>query len=229
MAMDPRFARLSAAFLAVTAVLPGLAAEDVEVLPTCTGEHPVPQDDPVVTVNDQCTPYAFVGETSPTDTTCQSVSCAHVRIDDALGANRLDTAAGPAPPTGSLYWGSHGLWSSGNDGAGSGLDADRLDGADGADFLRAAGGMRMVAGSVAADGSVLAGSGFTVSHFRTGGYTVTFATAFTGTPVVLGTLENTGTNGQVVAEAVTAASIQLGTSNAGGSSIDSAFHFVAMG
>ncbi|WP_426238185.1 hypothetical protein [Pararhizobium sp. DWP1-1-3] len=42
------------------------------------------------------------------------------------------------PPTGSMTWDGQTIWTSGNDGAGSGLDADLLDGQEGAFYQNAA-------------------------------------------------------------------------------------------
>jgi hypothetical protein len=99
----------------------------------------------------------------------------------------------------------------------------------GADAQALPGGPHLLSGRVAADGSVLAGAGFTVSHFRTGGYLVTFTVPFAVPPVVVGSEETTAFNGQVVVESVSAGSVQLGTSNASGSGADSAFHFMVAG
>jgi hypothetical protein len=55
----------------------------------------------------------------------------------------------------------------GVDGAGSGLDADTLDGMDSKSFAR-------LGGLVNSDGTILQGSGFTVSHLSDGEYQVSF-------------------------------------------------------
>lgn len=216
-------------------------------IPHASAQLPLPQSasycqTPVI-VNGQPVPEepvcisAYAGPPQPSDTQCDDVTCSRVRLDDGgAPGNVLDTDASGAPITpaaDNLYWGADRVLTTTDSSSFLGAtakaaDSDKLDGIDSNGFLRTSGGVRMVMGKVAADGSVLAGSGFTVSHFRTGGYLVTFSTAFSGLPTVVGTLENTGTNGQVVVESSSAASIQLGTSNASGSSIDSVFNFLAI-
>ena len=59
-----------------------------------------------------------------------------LRLDGSTsGANALDATAGLLAPTSGLFWGSAQVWTSTHDGAGSGLDADTLDGFSSGAFL----------------------------------------------------------------------------------------------
>lgn len=65
--------------------------------------------------------------------------------------------------TGPLTWGDQTIWHAGNDGSGSGLDADTVDGLQGSQFLRndLSGQTQQMQGNLQALGSCYAASGFT--------------------------------------------------------------------
>lgn len=96
---------------------------------------------------------------TPLDSRCDTHSCSQLRLDDGVDpGNVFDTQPGADAPQ-DLYWGSSAVWTSNSDGAGSGLDADRLDGQQGS-FYRDAG--NLDAGTLAvARGGTGTGTAFT--------------------------------------------------------------------
>lgn len=70
------------------------------------------------------------------------------------------------------------VWGSGNDGSGSGLDADTLDGVSSAGFLTTTTAGKIAAGSVAADGTLSNGLNMTsVTRNGAGDYTINYTAA----------------------------------------------------
>jgi hypothetical protein len=97
---------------------------------------------------------------------------------------------------------------------------------------QAAGGvetLRILRGHVAGNGTISAGTGFTVTRNSTGNYTINFSTAFSGEPAVTATAR---TSGSVVATSPTAntASCQIDTLSSGsGTAVDQDFFFIVVG
>ena len=91
------------------------------------------------------------------------------------------------------------------------------------------GSVRPITGQINADGSIAAGSGFTVAKGGTGTYTVTFTTAFAAVPTVVATVGPFATAGIIQAAVVTAVSttaVSFNTLN-GSNVVDRPFIFVA--
>jgi len=89
--------------------------------------------------------------------------------------------------------------------------------------------LRIVRGTVNADGSVVSGAGFTVSKAGTGLYTITFTTAFQDTPAVTATAV---TDGVTSLDTLAAGSFGCGVhagSVVGGNRADRQFSFIAIG
>jgi hypothetical protein len=93
--------------------------------------------------------------------------------------------------------------------------------------------LRIVRGNVGADGSITAGSGFTVSHLMTGWYRVTFNSPFAGLPTVTAVVDNSTSGGKRAAliSQVTTNSFLLVTfkTNDADTVPDEKFHFIAIG
>ena len=89
--------------------------------------------------------------------------------------------------------------------------------------------LRIVRGVVSAAGTILAGSGFTVTYTGLGAYTVTFDTAFAGLPTISATVQS-GLSRLVTSTSVGAGSAQFRTfiSNIAAAA-DHQFHFIAIG
>jgi hypothetical protein len=95
--------------------------------------------------------------------------------------------------------------------------------------------LRIIRGVVAANGSIITGSGFTVRHDSAGNYLITFNTPFAGPPSVTGTVEwdpgasPTGNVG-IVTDGVTSANARLLTREHNINDWrDMPFHFIAIG
>lgn len=104
--------------------------------------------------------------------------------------------------------------------------------------------LRMIRGTVKADGSKLEGSGFTVTRDRTGVYDVTFSTAFTDRPTVVvsqqfpddnhtsgGKISDTGgnTRDNALVVGVTNSMVRIKTGDGDGDASNRRFHFIAIG
>jgi hypothetical protein len=90
--------------------------------------------------------------------------------------------------------------------------------------------LRMVRGSVNANGTVARGGGFTVVHnggVGTGSFTITFTPAFSGVPSVTATAVNVAVRagGSISASSVTVSTVNFSTS----SPVDDSFSFIALG
>jgi len=89
--------------------------------------------------------------------------------------------------------------------------------------------LRILRGRIAGNGTIITGSGFTVSKTGTGAYTVTFSTAFASEPTI------TATPQVALARIATCTSVFAGSAgfrtfdSAGGAAIDQDFHFIAIG
>ncbi len=95
--------------------------------------------------------------------------------------------------------------------------------------LFAAGGqenLRIVRGTVNSSGTIIKGSGFTVSHPGPGAYNITFVPPFSDVPSV------TVTAVDILARAglsISASGVAIGTVNFSGTGADDNFHFIAVG
>lgn len=87
--------------------------------------------------------------------------------------------------------------------------------------------LRMVRGTIAATGTVFAGSGWTVTRPSTGRFDVTFTTAFNGTPTYVATAGNTGRT--VVVGNVTNNSCTFFTYDNTGGLFNTSVNFIAIG
>lgn len=88
--------------------------------------------------------------------------------------------------------------------------------------------LRIVCGQVNNTGTILTGTGFSVVHSATGGYTVTFSPAFSGTPVVVATVQH-GVAQMATVSSPSASVVYIDTWNSDGSASDQYFQFIAMG
>lgn len=87
--------------------------------------------------------------------------------------------------------------------------------------------LRIIRGSVSSTGAILEGTGFTVSHRGTGLYLITFNTAFSDAPSVIGSC---GAARFFSAGSFTVTSADVATqSGSTGSSADAPFQFIAVG
>ena len=91
--------------------------------------------------------------------------------------------------------------------------------------------LRIVRGTITATGSIILGSGFTVSKGSAGYYTITFNTPFAGAPTVTATVEyNAAAGVDVMTDGVTANSAVFAVwVPAQQIFFDQAFHFIAIG
>jgi len=94
--------------------------------------------------------------------------------------------------------------------------------------------LRIIRGVVAANGSIIAGSGFTVTHNSDGNYLIIFDTPFLGAPSVTATVDRAGTTGEntIMTDGATSASARLLTRSnqaLGSAFLDFPFHFIAVG
>ena len=165
----------------------------------------------------------------------------------SFGAGELLLYGGPGTKT-SLWAGrTRGvtLETNGNVGIGTSAPQARLDvrgdiklGTTGQFF--APGGqenLRIVRGSVHADGGIIDGSGFTVSHPGTGDYLITFTPPFAGPPSLTASCEQVSTTGLVSASADEVSATQANVviwsfftqPNPGDALHDQPFHFIAVG
>jgi hypothetical protein len=98
----------------------------------------------------------------------------------------------------------------------------------GLQWATVAAGAVTIKGRVAANGTITAGTGFSVTQNSTGDYTVTFTSAFAAVPVVFVTAVDggLGTRKTFVRD-VTTGDFDLAITNFGGSNSDSPFHFLA--
>lgn len=90
-------------------------------------------------------------------------------------------------------------------------------------------GLRVIAGIIAADGSITAGTGFTVDHPATGRYVITPSVAFATNAKAVGNLWNTLDNSPACTQYTTGnSSFEMRCIN-GGVAVDLAFSFIAVG
>jgi hypothetical protein len=90
----------------------------------------------------------------------------------------------------------------------------------------------MIRGVVAANGSIIIGSGFTVSKDSIGSYTITFNTPFSGSPSVTATVADSFASFPVTAGVFnTHANLEIvfPNSRTTGQLSDKPFHFIAVG
>ncbi len=92
--------------------------------------------------------------------------------------------------------------------------------------------LRMIRGTVAANGSILAGTGFSVVRNAAGDYTINFATGFASLPAFTATGERTASALFVMTDGVTSTSARLvffSKYDNADINYDCAFHFIALG
>ena len=92
--------------------------------------------------------------------------------------------------------------------------------------------LRIIRGSLNADGSIAAGSGFTITKAGAGRYDITFNTPFSGTPTITATYKvtNTVTSRMAMVTNVGSTSARVVVTNAGGtSSVDGDCCFIVIG
>lgn len=109
-----------------------------------------------------------------------------------------------------------------------GDDPDFQSGMPFAGILSATGGISVtggLTGIVNANGTIAAGSGFTVNHTGTGVYVITFTNPFTTTPVVLVTPIVAVGNAEAFVTAVSPNSVTIEIF--GGAGVDEPFNFIA--
>lgn len=89
--------------------------------------------------------------------------------------------------------------------------------------------LRTIRGRVSSAGTILGGSGFTVTKGAAGVYTINFSTAFAATPTLVG--NTIDSNQGIVHESSTssASSIIMNTRNLAGTAADMAFGFIVIG
>jgi hypothetical protein len=86
--------------------------------------------------------------------------------------------------------------------------------------------LRIIRGTIGSGGNIVKGSGFTVSHPGTGGYTINFTTAFSDVPTVTVTAVSYVARAGAV---ISASSVNIGIANFSGTPTDDSFHFIAIG
>lgn len=84
-----------------------------------------------------------------------------------------------------------------------------------------------VTGRVAANGTKLAGTGFSVVHSGTGIYTVTFTTAFSAVPLILLAVNPTGDGNMIGFTSATTSSFVVQIDDKSGTPVDHIFDFWA--
>jgi hypothetical protein len=89
--------------------------------------------------------------------------------------------------------------------------------------------LRIVRGVFSAEGVILAGSGYTVSHPDIGVYVVTFSPSFASAPTVTCTAHNGSNRAYVVTEGVTASAANLLVVLPSGWHSNEPVHFIAIG
>jgi len=89
--------------------------------------------------------------------------------------------------------------------------------------------LRMLRGRVAGNGTISAGSGFTVSKTGTGAYTITFTTAFSAEPAVTSTARTAGARTANCTTASTGSAQILTFDTGTGTAADQDFYFIAIG
>lgn len=91
--------------------------------------------------------------------------------------------------------------------------------------------LRILRGRVNSTGTLSLGSGFTSSRTSTGVYVISFASSFSGTPVVTVSAGVGATGGPYVAHTngVTTVSAGIRITNGSGTSVDDSFDFIAIG
>lgn len=111
------------------------------------------------------------------------------------------------------------IWHAGNDGAGSGLDADKWRG------------LAIVRGIVNADGTIFTGSGFTVNKTGTGVYVITYSTSFSVQPSVVALCRAPSGNARYIhaINSISASSVTIYTFSAPTTPSDVPFDFIAIG
>jgi hypothetical protein len=89
--------------------------------------------------------------------------------------------------------------------------------------------LRMLRGSIASDGSVVRGSGFTSSRLGTGRYRISFNTSFSSIPSAVASIYSSTVTGEAVIDASATTYVDIRTYNSSGSAADQAFEFIVMG
>ncbi|HVU99869.1 MAG TPA: hypothetical protein VHH88_00815, partial [Verrucomicrobiae bacterium] len=88
--------------------------------------------------------------------------------------------------------------------------------------------LRIVRGQVQDTGTILAGSGFTITHGGTGSYTIHFSPIFSDVPTVVVTVQH-GIAQTATVSSPSASSVIVDTWNSNGTAADEYFHFIAIG
>lgn len=92
--------------------------------------------------------------------------------------------------------------------------------------------LRIIRGIIAADGSIVTGSGFSVSHPSIGQYTITFNSSFTGLPTFTGTPDHDGDirdRIHVVGLSNNSVSLYITLADGSNSFADTRFNFIVVG
>jgi len=89
--------------------------------------------------------------------------------------------------------------------------------------------LRMLRGSIASDGSVVRGSGFTSSRLGTGRYRISFNTSFSSIPSAVASIYGSSAAGEAVIDASATTYVDIRTYNSSGLAADQAFEFIVMG
>lgn len=90
--------------------------------------------------------------------------------------------------------------------------------------------LRIVRGTVTQTGTIIQGTGFTVTNPATGRYTITFNTPFAATPTVTANSELTANRSYIQTDGVTSAAATLVIFSTNVNSVlNDAFHFIAIG
>lgn len=86
-----------------------------------------------------------------------------------------------------------------------------------------------VDGQVSATGTIVLGTGYSVSHGSTGNYTVTFTNAFAAAPIVVVSIADaTNQNGQISVNGVTTTGFNVSAFDATGTLANRVFNFIAI-
>lgn len=118
------------------------------------------------------------------------------------------------------------------------LNADRLDGQDASIFVSTVENLRIIRGTVNSDGTIAAGSGFSVTKQGTGEYLITFTQAFSARPSgsvaqVYPNLDDFGAGGSTLDNALFTGIDSIGakviTGGSTGTRLDRYFTFIIIG
>lgn len=156
---------------------------------------------------------------------------ADLQLINSIGALRLITGNGVATINGDE------IWTSGNDGAGSGLDADLLDGLHASAFCRQDGTgcptktayMRINGSSTCENiGGLNSGVVSPCTRTAAGSYTITLAAGFSGVPVCQATIHS-NTYGWIQALPVSSTELWIRTRDSAGALADRDFSITCVG